>query len=275
MLLIISGCSSEPVTDATSSDGVTISFDNRGKGEPAIVLVHGWTNDRTIWDQQIPGLLEKYQVVAVDLPGHGKSGNNRSVWTTPAFGEDVAAVVQAAGLDEVILVGFSLGGPVILEAAKVLKEKVIGLILVETLQNPEDKLPPQMLPIIDSMFMDLINNVTPERLIGTGFFREVPEDAIDKIQKMLDRDPSAWQEILAANYRWVNEDCLESLEEIEVPIIAINADYIPTATEVYRKYVPSFEAKILSGSGHVIMWEIADEFNRTLEESILELLTEE
>jgi len=82
--------------------------------------VHGWTNNNTIWDLQVPVLSEKYQVVAIDLAGHGKSGNERSQWTMSAFGEDIAAVVHAAKLENVILVGFSMGGPAIVEAAKLL-----------------------------------------------------------------------------------------------------------------------------------------------------------
>ena len=61
------GCTSEPVTVATSADGVEINFSNQGEGQPAIVLVHGWTNNNTIWDLQIPVLSEKYQVPVILL----------------------------------------------------------------------------------------------------------------------------------------------------------------------------------------------------------------
>ena len=140
-LLIHFSCTSEPVTVATSADGVEISFSNTGQGEIAIVLVHGWTNNKTIWDLQVPVLAEKYQVIALDLAGHGESGNNRKEWSMSAFGEDIAAVVNAAKLDNVILVGFSLGGPAILEANKIIPEKVKGMILVDAFTRYVELLP--------------------------------------------------------------------------------------------------------------------------------------
>ena len=72
-ILIACGCTSEPPAVATSADGVEIVFSNQGKGDASILLVHGWTNNNTIWDLQVPVLAEKYQVVALDLAGHGKS----------------------------------------------------------------------------------------------------------------------------------------------------------------------------------------------------------
>jgi pimeloyl-ACP methyl ester carboxylesterase len=107
-----------------SSDGVEIRYDVYGKGEPAIVLVHGWALDRALWEGQVPGLSKLHRVITLDLPGHGESGKNRSQWTMAAFGQDVKAVVDASGAKQVILVGHSMGGPVVLEAARAMREKL-------------------------------------------------------------------------------------------------------------------------------------------------------
>ena len=272
-LFLSYGCTSEPVTTATSADGVEISFSNQGSGDACIVLVHGWTNNNTIWDLQIPFLSEKYQVIAIDLAGHGKSGNNRSEWTMSAFGKDIAAVVNAAKLKNVILVGFSMGGPASLEAAKLLTEEVSGIILADAIHNPEDQVPPPVAQWIDSTFMDLIQHPTAEKAISLGFFVNNPEESMQKVKSMIDRDQTGWNDMLKENIRWSNEDCIPSLESVEVPLMAINAGNIPTAVEVFKKYVPSFEAHILSGTGHVMMWDVPDDFNRVLEESIQNILS--
>jgi pimeloyl-ACP methyl ester carboxylesterase len=269
------GCTSEPVTVATSADGVEINFSNQGKSEPAILLVHGWTNNNTIWDLQVPVLSEKYQVIAIDLVGHGKSGNNRTEWTMPAFGKDIAAVVHAAKLKNVILVGFSMGGPAILEAAKVLPDQVSGLILVDVINNPEEQYPPPVVHWIDSTYMDLIENPTTEKAIELGFFVSNPDESMEKVKTMHDRDRTGWRECLLEFFKWSNEDCIGALKALEVPLIAINTDNIPTAVDVFKKYVPSFEAKLLSGTGHVMMWDVTEEFNRVLEESIQEIISAE
>lgn len=272
-LFLSCGCTDEPVTMATSADGVEISFSNQGSGDVCIVLVHGWTNNNTVWDLQVPVLSEKYQVLALDLAGHGKSGNNRSEWTMSAFGEDIAAVVDAAKLKNVILVGFSMGGPASLEAAKILPEQVSGIILADAIHNPEDQVPPPVAQWIDSTFMDLIEHPAAEKAVRLGFFVNDPEESMQKVQSMLDRDQTGWHDMLKENIRWSNEDCIPSLESLEVPLMAINAAYNPTAVEVFKKYVPSFEAHILSGTGHVMMWDVPDDFNRKLEESIQLILS--
>src|SRR5215211_3854187 len=77
----------------TSRDGIPLAFEVHGAGAPAVVLVHGWSCDRSYWDGQVGPLAARYRTVAVDLAGHGESGSGRRAWTMAAFGEDVVAVV--------------------------------------------------------------------------------------------------------------------------------------------------------------------------------------
>lgn len=91
---------------------------------------------------------------------------------------------------------------------------------------------------------------------------------------MVDRDQTGWQEMLQENFRWGNEDCIKSLESLKVPLRAINSENSPTATEVFKKYIPSFEVRLVPGSGHVLMWDATDTFNKLLEETIQDILSE-
>ena len=274
-LILIAGCNKEPVTVATSPDGVKIHFSNQGQGQPAIVLVHGWTNSRAIWDEQVPEFAHRYQVVAVDLAGHGESGDNRSDWTMTAFGQDIAAVVRTLKLKKVILVGFSMGGPAVLEAAKLLPDQLEGVILVDAINNPETQYPPEMVHWIDSAFMDLIANPTMNKLVNYGFFVNNPEEQFKKVQAMLETPRAQWEEILLEDLRWENEDCKAALGALKVPLIAINGDHTPTDVEAFRKYAPSFDLKTISGTGHVLMWDATEEFNDLLAKSIHEINKDE
>ena len=78
----------------TSTDGIPLSYEVHGTGLPALVFVHGWSCDRTYWSKQLDHFAQKYQVVALDLAGHGESGFGREAWTMSAFGSDVVAVVE-------------------------------------------------------------------------------------------------------------------------------------------------------------------------------------
>ena len=120
-----------------SADGVPISYEVYGSGEPTLVFVHGWNCDARYWREQIPFFSKKHRVVVLDLAGHGHSGLSRTKYTMAAFGEDVKAAAETAGAGRVILIGHSMGGSVIAEAARLMPARVIGLIGVDTLENVE------------------------------------------------------------------------------------------------------------------------------------------
>ena len=120
-----------------STDGVPIHYDVQGTGKIALVFVHGWCCNRDHWGEQMNHCASRYTVVGIDLAGHGASGYDRTLWTMPAFGQDVTAVVKQLGLAQVVLIGHSMGGMVIVEAAHRLPSAVIGLIGVDTWRNIE------------------------------------------------------------------------------------------------------------------------------------------
>ena len=270
--LIIIGCKKETSNIAVSSDGVEISYQKQGKGKPALVFVHGWTNNKTIWDAQISHFSEKYKAIAVDLAGHGVSGNTRDSWTISAFSDDVIAVMNKLKLKEVVLVGFSLGGPIVIETATKVPDFVKGVVLVDNLQNIEMKYPPEMINGMKAFLMDVVTNPTMEKLVGGGFFKRNVEESYNRIvSTMLDgASQVGWEAMLNEYFKYLNEDCIDALKMVKAPIVAINSDSEPTFTEDYRKYIPSFNAKIMKDVGHVVFWDDPDEFNRLLEESIQE-----
>ena len=121
------------MTDSvTSPDGIAIRYDVAGSGGPALVFVHGWSCDRTYWADQMRAFAERHRVIAIDLAGHGESGDGRESWTMASFGGDVTSVVNHLGLDEFVLIGHSMGGDVIVEAALAPGVGVQGLVWVDT-----------------------------------------------------------------------------------------------------------------------------------------------
>ena len=269
IVFIISSCKSEPITSINSFDGVRLSFDNKGNGDTTIILVHGWSNTRSIWDDQVLHFSDKYQVIAVDLPGFGESGNSRSDWTIPAYGEDISTIIQQLDLKKVVLVGFSLGAPVIIETSNKVPGHVIGLVLVDALHEVEEKIPPPMAHYIDSVMMDLITNPTKEKLVGGGYFVKNVDSAFHRVLSFLEgASHIGWRESLAGTIKWQNENCTKSIKAVEAPIIAINSDLRFTNVDALRRYAPGFNAKIVKDVGHLIMWDNTEEFNRLLEESI-------
>jgi len=254
-----------PVT--TSSDGVPIHFTTLGQGEPALIFVHGWTLNGTFWEQQLGHFAERYQVVAVDLAGHGESGIDRDQWTMAAFGGDVAAVVDDLGLDRVVLIGHSMGGAVVLEAARRLGGRVDGLVFVDSFFDPDNESPEEEEKEIVELFRaDFRGNVDS---MSKQYFFTADADSLlkDRIANhMSSFDPNIG--VAAITELFAYKDW-EVIGEMDVPMAAINANMYPTNVE--RLYEYGVEPYIMEGVGHFLMMEKPEEFNRILEEAVQEL----
>jgi len=262
-------CITKPNNFATSSDGVEIRFDMQGKGKTTLIFVHGWANNKSIWDAQVAHFSKKYNVITIDLAGFGESGNNRNNWTMSAFGEDVIAVINHLELKDVVLVGFSMGAPVVIETVKRVPDKVLGLVLVDYLHNVEMRYSSEVIHFMDSIYMDVVANPTMEKL--APFFKNNKEESFKRVVSMLknnDEPIVGWRESLNDVFRWENEDFVTSLKKIKRPIISINSSQPATNVEAFKNIVPSFYAKIIPDTGHVVFWDDPVMFNNFLEESV-------
>jgi hypothetical protein len=82
VVLVCSAAQAQPKSEVvTSSDGVPIRYTVQGKGDPALVFVHCWGCNRHFWDNQMAEFSKTHRVVAIDLPGHGESGQGRMNWS--------------------------------------------------------------------------------------------------------------------------------------------------------------------------------------------------
>lgn len=111
-------------------DDVTLYYEDEGSGRP-VLLIHGHTLDRRLWDTVAPYLLDAgFRVVRLDLRGHGRSSRPDSGYHLSHHAADMAAVLDAAGIEAVLAAGHSIGGAVLLEAAATMPERLTGLVLV-------------------------------------------------------------------------------------------------------------------------------------------------
>ncbi len=110
--------------------GRRVYYEDNGRGDGAIVLVHGWGMSLRIWDYTIPALLDAgYRVTALDHRGCGRSDKDFADMGIDAIATDVVALVRHLDLARVVLNGWSLGGAVAVAAAATLAETCVGLIL--------------------------------------------------------------------------------------------------------------------------------------------------
>ena len=116
----------------------TISFSDVGKGA-AIVLLHGFLENTTMWDKIIPEISKRNRVIAIDLLGHGKSDCLGYVHSMELLAETVATVLKHLRIRKCVLIGHSLGGYVGLAFAEKHPQKIKGLCLMNSTSLPDDK----------------------------------------------------------------------------------------------------------------------------------------
>lgn len=268
LLLVLSSFLFGQTQKVKSIDGVEIAFTVQGEGEPALVFIHGWSCDKSFWADQVKELSSKYKVVAIDLGGHGESGLNRENWTMEKYGEDVASVVNALKLNKIILIGHSMGGSVIIEAAKLLKGKVLGLIGADTFQSFKDDWSTEQKEAFLNSFKT--NFVATAKGFVKGMFPASADTSLVKrvVEKMSQAPP---QVAVSAMRNLFYYDPLPILKQTDLPIISINCDMYPVSIEENKKYVKSFEVKLMKGVGHFVMLENPKEFNSYLYDAINEL----
>jgi sigma-B regulation protein RsbQ len=265
VLLLISVVSL-PFADKTltvaAADGVPIHYSVQGKGEPALVFVHCWSCDRNLWEKQVPVFAKQYRVVTIDLPGHGESGQERKNWSVESFADDVNTVITKLNLKRVVLIGSSMGGPIAVEATRRMPDRVVAIVPVDTLQNVENKVPPEQLAdVMKQLRSDYKTAVTG--FLNQFFFSANTPIAVKNriISEVTSRPPELSIRILEGIFAY---DAAAALGKIKAPIRAINSDLNPTNLEVNRKYAPQFDAVIIKGTGHYPMLEDPERFNALL-----------
>ncbi len=111
-------------------DGKQVYYEDYGRGDSAIVLVHGWGANARAWDYTLPALVASgHRVVLIDHRGCGQSSKDFADVSIEAISGDVVALVEHLGLSRVVLNGWSLGGAVVVAAAVALGDRCSGLVL--------------------------------------------------------------------------------------------------------------------------------------------------
>src|SRR5688572_17783874 len=251
---------------AASVDGIPLHWTSAGAGPQTLVLVHGWTCDDSSWSGQVPALTSKYRVLTIDLPGHGKSGKiDAGRFTMDLFARAVEAVRAAAGAERLVLVGHSMGTPVIRQYARLYPQRVAALVVVDGVvvlgAPPPPGAQPAQAPVADRMRgPDGPNN--REAMIRGMFTAATPKPLQDHVLKMMLGAPEATAYgAMVATFDpkiWGND-------VMTMPVLGLFADKSALGNEqVTKKLFPNYEHHEIPGTGHFLMMEKPREFNALL-----------
>jgi len=246
---------------AASVDGLAIHSSSTGSGNATVIFIHGWTCDSSSWSAQVPVFAKHYRVITLDLPGHGKSASPKDgKLSMDLFARAVEAVRAEAKADSVVLVGHSMGAPVIRQYARLYPQHVAGLVAVDGpldlrgFPPPDFKQPP---PMVGAEGLK-----AREKMIRGMFIPETAPALQEHILKMmLGTSEATANGAMAA----VFDPSLSKTDVIKAPALAVYAGTgKPPDPKVTKEVFPNYEGTQIPGTGHFVMMEKPEEFNRLL-----------
>ncbi|WP_066382084.1 MULTISPECIES: alpha/beta fold hydrolase [unclassified Anabaena] len=119
-------------------NGIDLFYDIQGTGEP-LLLISGFTCDHSYWSVLMPLLTAHYQIIRLDNRGIGRSSASNSPYTIQELAHDVGALLEHLGIEQVHVVGHSMGGQIAQELVLAYPQKVKSLILLSSLAKGDER----------------------------------------------------------------------------------------------------------------------------------------
>jgi len=243
------------------ADDATIDVLTEGSGDP-IVLIHGFPLTREVWDAQAAQLAQRSRVIRPDLRGMGASSVPEGPYLMETLAGDVAAVLDALGMERASIVGHSMGGYVAMAFCRMYAERVTRLALVcsrlaadspEVAKDREDladraEREDRVDAIVDAYLPRLFAQLT---LVNRS-------PIVDAARAMARKNSAKGA---AAMLRGMAQrvEAYDIAEDLKMPVLVVAgaADQIVSLNEAekMRRAFPSARLRVLGRSGHVPMLE--------------------
>ncbi len=265
----------------------SIAYIDVGQGKKTIVLVHGLASNAGFWRYVIPELSKQYRVIAVDLPGYGKSQKNYYAYNMSFYAAQVKRLMDELHIDKFIYVGHSMGGQVGITFALNYPQYLEKLVLVspagfEEFQTGEGDW------LRSVMTVNGVKKTTEEgirRNLATNFYSwndkwEWMVEERTRMAKAKEFEPFCYAVVRSVN-GMLDEPTFDKVDGITVPTLIVYGKYdglIPNpylhpgfTCDVFEqgaKLVPNCKTHMIDNSGHMLHIEQPEEFSRTVLEFI-------
>ena len=230
------------------------------KSKSALVFVHCWTCNANFWNASYNAFPD-YRVIALDMVGHGESDKPRANYSMDYFAKSVEAVIRDAGVKKVVLVGHSMGTPVIRQFYRLYPDQVAGLVIVDGALRPFG--PKEQ---IEKFFEPMFSHYSEQapRFIE-GILGTAPTELKTRVKTEMLKTPDY---VATGAMRGMMEESIYAPDKINVPVLAILAtssfgqqkDIEP----FLRSLAPNLELRMWDGVSHFLMMERPKEFNDEL-----------
>ena len=258
-----------------SSKGEPLWYEERGGGCP-VVFVHGWCMSSAVWKYQFDGLAGSYRLLAPDLRGHGRSSAVSGSFDFAGFAHDLAELLQQLNLTKVVLVGWSMGAQIALQACAEVSDRLAGIVLVSAtpcFTSSADF--PYGLAAKEAGGMRLKVERNTRRALDGFYTRifsagEVENQLVSaEIMALLASiPPPETSAVLAALDSLARTDLRHLLPCLHVPTLILNGSHdricLPQASAYLKEHIDGAEQFVFQGSGHAPFLTQSGTFNAEL-----------
>jgi pimeloyl-ACP methyl ester carboxylesterase len=248
---------------------VEINYFQQGQGDTTLLFLHGWCIDGTYWKNQVDYFSKAYNVYAIDLPGFGKSKAERTNWTIEEYANDVAAFIDVMNLKNVVIIGHSMAGEIMLQTALTNNPKIVGVVGVDNFKYIDVVLPPEQMKQMTDFFPLLekdFKNAAPVYADLMLFHPTTSKEVKDRVKTdFANSDSVIGYKTIMTQMQYASTDA-QRLEQLNYTLYLINSDGFPTNEIGLNNHCKnSFQVETISATGHYPMIEKPTEFNLILE----------
>ncbi|MBA3650330.1 MAG: alpha/beta hydrolase [Chthoniobacterales bacterium] len=252
-----------PSSHFAKLNGIRVHYTNYATGEKALLLVHGWSSDETVWKQQAPELAKSIRVITVDLPGHGQSDKPEREYTMDFYAQALDAVLRDARVKKATVVGHSNGTIVIRQFYRLYPPEVNGMVTVDGSMRPLGE-PEEMKKFIEPLRVSEFQYAKSAGKFIDHFIAPIKDPAErSATREMMLRTP---QRVALSEFEATSDPTLSRTDKIEVPLLVILAKspFWEGYEDYVRKLAPQAEFKNFEDVSHFLMLDKPAEFNETL-----------
>ncbi|MEO6447363.1 MAG: alpha/beta fold hydrolase [Gemmatimonadaceae bacterium] len=259
----------------TFCGGIEIGYDDMGSGD-SIVFLHGFPHSRRLWAPQLNALVDRARCIAPDLRGFGES-TAAGPYSMDQYADDVAALLSTLRIERTVICGLSMGGYVALAFWRRHRERVRGLVLLDSragADSPEAQgKRDEMIALVSSRGSPAVADAVIMGMVGKSTREKCPE-VVDSVHRMIARAPVAGV-VGALQAMREREDSTALLASIDVPtVILVGDEDVLTPrkeAEIMHAGIKGSRLEVIRGAGHVSNVERPATVNHILSEFLSSL----
>jgi pimeloyl-ACP methyl ester carboxylesterase len=257
-------------------NGVRLAYEDLGEG-PAILFIHGFMLDRTMWRDQVAA-LKGWRRIAPDLRGHGLSEAPERGYCMAAYANDLAAMLDALGIRRTVLCGVSMGGYIAFEFLRRHRERVAGLVIMDARSEADAPERRARRDVMIARALDSGSKAFTDELAPKFLAESAPEEMKKQLREMMERTPPNGMvgALEAMRDRPDSTPLLRTLASVPTLLLIGECDArTPRAPmQAMADQISGAKFNIVPDAGHVPPFENPAAVNSKLREFLAELSTE-